>query len=107
MSRSAPGRERRMSVAAKMTPTQLTSDMLKLDISPAKGDRNNPGNDSRTANKRPVREPNVHSAEKVIFVLKWKSFIVQCVQNYADPPEQQLKEPSRHRQNPSLPQKNV
>jgi hypothetical protein len=74
MSPNTPIRERRMSVAATMTPTQLTSDILKLDISPAKGDRSNPGHDSRTANKRPVQEPNVHSAEEVIFILKLESF---------------------------------
>jgi hypothetical protein len=87
-----------MSVAATMTPTfQLTSDMLKLDISPVKGDRSNPGRDSRTANKRPVQEPNVHSAEEVIFILKLESFIVQCVEDYADRPEQILEEPNGDR----------
>ena len=66
--------------------------MLKLDISPVKGDRSNPGRDSRTANKRPVQELNVHSAEEVIFILKLEPFIVQCVEDYADRPEQILED---------------
>ena len=98
MSPNTPTRERRMSVAATMTPTQLTSDILKLDISPAKGDRSNPGHDSRTANKRPVQEPNVHSAEEVIFILKLESFIVQCVEDYADHPKQILEDANGNHQ---------
>ena len=92
MSPNIPTRERRMSVAATMTPTQLTSDICKSDISPAKGDRSNPGHDSRPANKCPVQESNVHSAEEVIFILKLESFIVQCVEDYADHPEQILED---------------
>ena len=84
MSPSTPTRERRVSVAATMTRTQLTSDILKLDISPAKGDRSNPGQDSRTANKRLVQEPNVNSSEEVIFILKLEEFVGQCVENCAD-----------------------
>ena len=53
--------------------------ILKLDISPAKGDRSNPGQDSRIANKRLVQEPNVHSTEEAIFILKLEEFIVRCV----------------------------
>lgn len=88
MSPSTPTRERRMSVAATMTPTQLSAEMLKLDISPAKGGRSAPGKDSSAADKRLVQEPSVHSAEEVIFVLKLETYIVACIKDYADHPSQ-------------------
>jgi hypothetical protein len=75
--------------AALNTPTQaVTSDLIKLEISPTKGDRAAAGKDKRTADKRTVQEANVHSSEEYVFALKLEHFVVECIQMSADNPHQ-------------------
>jgi hypothetical protein len=61
---STPFKQRRnSSTQAVMTPTKsITADLLKLDISPARGDQAAPGKDKSAADLRTVHEPNVHSS---------------------------------------------
>ena len=73
------------------TPTQaITSDMIKMDISPTKGERAAAGKDKRTADKGTVQEWNVHSSEEYLFVFKLEAFIVEVVKSRADHPSEIL-----------------
>jgi len=77
--------------AAMNTPTQaITSDMMKLDISPPKGDRAAAGKDKRTAAGRTVQEPNAYSSEEYVFVVKLESFVVELVHKALDDPSRIL-----------------
>ena len=96
MSPATPYKDIRHSAAAALnTPTQaVTSDLIKLEISPTKGDRAAAGKDKPTADKRTVQEANVHSSEEYVFALKLEHFVVECIQMSADNPHQILHDSS-------------